>query len=75
MLCSRITDNGLASIAAGCPDLRVLRVDGCHAITPMGLYEVALQCPHLTRVSAMNCTAADSVVAMFLRSRGCEVIQ
>lgn len=42
-----MTDAGVAALAAGNPDLEVLRLDGCSRVTEVGLAAVAESCRRL----------------------------
>lgn len=48
-----VIDNGLASLAAGCPNLRRLHVIGA---TEMGLLAVAEECPTLQELELQRCS-------------------
>ncbi len=45
--CAGITDAGVAALAAGNPELEVLRLDGCGRLTDVGLAAVAESCRRL----------------------------
>uniref|UniRef100_J3MFN4 F-box/LRR-repeat protein 15-like leucin rich repeat domain-containing protein n=1 Tax=Oryza brachyantha TaxID=4533 RepID=J3MFN4_ORYBR len=51
----RVTDAGLAEIAAGCPSLARLDITGCPLITDKGLTAVAQGCPDLKAVTIEAC--------------------
>ena len=45
--CAGVSDAGVAALAAGNPDLEVLRLDGCRRVTEVGLAAVAASCRRL----------------------------
>ena len=53
--CDQITDAGLATIAAGCPDLETLYLDSCEQITDAGLATIGAGCPDLKSLHLDSC--------------------
>ena len=46
-----ITDNGLAALAQGCPDLRTIYLKGCSQITDNSINHIAENCKNLTDIT------------------------
>lgn len=53
--CQNLTDAGLNTIAAQCPNLTKIDLSGCENITGTGLNMIAAQCPNLTKIYLWNC--------------------
>ena len=51
----KITDTGLASLAAGCPAITSLNLEDCIVITDAGLASLAAGCPAITSLNLEDC--------------------
>jgi len=53
--CHRVTDGGVAAIAAGCPNLRALDLYACDKVTDQGVAAIREGCPRLAKLDLGRC--------------------
>ena len=65
----KITDTGLASLAAGCPAITSLNLEDCIEITDTGLASLAAGCPHIFSLNLRFCRQVTDTGLMSLAAR------
>ncbi|XP_060073540.1 uncharacterized protein LOC132553322 [Ylistrum balloti] len=64
-----ITDNGLMSLARGCPRLKCLVINKCPGVGSTGLIEIAEQCRDLEEIQVAEClSVTDASVIAFAKN-------
>ena len=57
----QLTDTGLGRLAAGCPNLDHLDLDGCEQVTDVGLERLAAGFPNLSLLDLIECHTVTDV--------------
>jgi hypothetical protein len=65
--CPEITDKGIASLAAGCPEIKYLNLEKCRWITDKGIASLAAGCPEIKYLNVCYCKAiTDDAIAVLV---------